>query len=42
MSNLQGKHAHFNPKIVITNNAGQTSVDCGLISIKDFFHQIKF
>ena len=42
MTNLQEIRAHFNSKIVITNNAGQVSVDGGLILIKEFLHQINF
>lgn len=42
MTNLQEKRAHFNPKVVITNKAGQVSVDGGAILIKEFLHQIKF
>lgn len=42
MTNLQEKRAHFNSNIVITNKAGQVSVDGGLILIKEFLHQINF
>ena len=42
MTNLQEKHAHFNSNIVITNKAGQVSVDGGLILIKEFLHQVNF
>src|SRR5690625_4288716 len=42
MTNLQENHAHFNSNIVITNKAGQVSVDGGLILIKEFLHQINF
>lgn len=42
MINLQEIRAHFNKKVEITNNAGQVSVDGGLILIKEFFHQINF
>lgn len=42
MTNLQEKRAHFNSKVVITNNAGQVSVDGGLILIKEFLHQTNF
>ena len=42
MTNLQEKRAHFNSKVVVTNNAGQVSVDGGLILIKEFLHQTNF
>ena len=42
MINLQEKRARFNSKVVITNNAGQVSVDGGLILVKELLHQMNF